>query len=279
MLARKQKQNPKPTPAAPARPWKERLRESADQAMQRLFHLPEGWHLERDIVKNNYTLGIKYFRSGDMQDAVFRLKLVTWFNPAHADAWYYLGRAALAAGKRAAGLKALEKATALFHKDAPGLLAAVREEKITAAAHETDAPAVLAALHRDAFPKSWPEKEIADMLAVKGTQGWIAGIPALPMGMIMGRALGEQYEILTMAVSPEWRRRGVGKLLLGQATAAAKKSGARAMFLEVAEDNLAARRLYQAQGFAIQSRREGYYKQENGALTDALVMKLELSQA
>lgn len=277
MLARKQKQNPKPLPAPPARPWKERLRESADQAMRRLFHLPENWHLERDIVKNNYELGVRYYRSGHGRDALLRLRMATWLNPKHADAWYYLGRAALAAGKRAPGLKALEKAAALSHQEAAALLAAAKTEKITASVRECAEVRVLATLHRDAFPKSWSEKDITDMLAVKGTQGWIAGIPALPMGMLLGRALGEQCEILTMATSPEWQRRGVAKLLLGQAKAAARASGAKAIFLEVAEDNFAARGLYQAEGFAIESRRKDYYKNADGTFTDALVMKLELA--
>lgn len=277
MLARKQKQNPPPESAPPRQTWKEQMYDAADRAMRRLFHLPEGWHLERNIVKNNFELGVKYYRSDHEQDAVLRLKLATWIDPKHAEAWYWLGRAALANGKRALGMKALEKAAALNHPHAAGLLAAAKAEKVTAAVKESGDAALLSKLHQDAFLGHWSEKEIADMLAIGGTQGWVAGLPALPMGMLLGRALGEQYEILTMAVSPEWRRHGAAKLLLGQAKAAAKKSGARTMFLEVAENNFAARGLYQAEGFTIQSRREGYYKQPNGTFTDALVMKLELA--
>ncbi len=296
MLARKLKQKllPKsaPPPATPMQPWKERLVDAADQAMQRWFHLPQGWYMQRDIVKNNYALGIKNFRAGRYQDAALRLKITTWLDPKHADAWYTLGRALLAFGKRAQGLKALEKAAALSHEDAVTLTAVFTAEKSTISIHAAKAAAALSALHQDSFPAFWKEKDIAEMLAIAGTEASIAGTPQLAMGMIMGRALGDQYEILTMAVSPEWRRRGIGRLLLGHAKTEAKKSGAKTMFLEVAEDNIAAARLYGQEGFTEISRRKDYYKNADGlptpkrsrsgfaqagGFTDAIVMRLEFA--
>jgi ribosomal-protein-alanine N-acetyltransferase len=56
----------------------------------------------------------------------------------------------------------------------------------------------------------------------------------------------------------------------------ARRRGARALFLEVADDNTAARRLYAARGFVQVGRRANYYRRAAG-LVDALVLRLLLS--
>ncbi len=88
----------------------------------------------------------------------------------------------------------------------------------------------------------------------------IAGKPHRFCGSVARRAqpkrlhprlgAGEEAEILTLAVAPESRRAGIGLALTNAAMANALVRGAREMFLEVAEDNHAARRLYTKLGFA-----------------------------
>lgn len=278
MLAKKSKQKPE-APAAEKQSWTGQLRVKADKAMQQLFQLPEGWHKERDIVKNNMELGIRHYRLSHGRDAFFRFKVATWFGAGHADAWYYLGRTCLALGKRQAGITALKKAVVLSHAEAAAVLA-VAEAKAPAIALKeagADQAAALAKLHEDSFLTSWKEKEIADMLAIAGTKAWIAGTETLAMGMMIGRALAEQYEILTIVVMPEWRGRGIAKQLLAHAIAEAKQGGAKTMFLEVAEDNFSARGFYEQAGFTLVNRRKDYYRQPDGGFTDALVMRLEIA--
>ncbi|NBX04200.1 MAG: methyltransferase [Alphaproteobacteria bacterium] len=77
------------------------------------FSLSEDWYQKRDLVKNNYELGLLHFAKGNFSDASFRFKLVTWFAPKDARGWYQLGRAYLAEGKRAAAITALKKSAAL----------------------------------------------------------------------------------------------------------------------------------------------------------------------
>lgn len=81
--------------------------------VQKLFGLTGGWQKQHDIAKNNLELGIRYFKLGHPKDAVFRCKIVTWLEPANADAWYYLGRGYLSDGKRAQAVAALKKARQL----------------------------------------------------------------------------------------------------------------------------------------------------------------------
>jgi ribosomal-protein-alanine N-acetyltransferase len=271
---------PKQKPETPAPSFVEDWKDKGNWAMQKLFGVSKDWYKERDIAKNNYLLGVMHFRMGSPFDAVLRFKFVTWLNPKHADAWYGLGRAYLMDGKRAAAEKALKKAVELnpSHADAKTLIVVIPKvydaAKPAIAVTEVgkDSCAALARLHHDAFLKDWNEKAFADLLAIAGTQSWITGVPQLPMGMIVGRALGEQYEILTLAVSPDWRGRGLAKQLMEALTARAKETGAKTIFLEVQDDNKVARAFYDHAGFAIIDTRKNYYKQPDGTYRDAVVM-------
>ena len=82
--------------------------------------------------------------------------------------------------------------------------------------------------------------------------------------------LGELH-ITTIAVRPEYRRRGHARALVGAALAAYPK--ANYVHLEVRPTNGAAISLYESLGFRITGRRPRYYGDE-----DALLMTLNLAQ-
>ncbi len=84
-----------------------------DRALKVLFGLNKGWYKQRDFTKNNFEQGLGHFKQGNVQDAVFRFKLVTWQNKNHADGWYWLGRSLLRDGKKEQALAALQKAQQL----------------------------------------------------------------------------------------------------------------------------------------------------------------------
>jgi ribosomal-protein-alanine N-acetyltransferase len=128
----------------------------------------------------------------------------------------------------------------------------------------------MAAMHAAAFPPAerWSAEALAVLLGQPGTFGWLAGHD----GFILARVAADEAEILTLAVLPESRRRGVASALLAQALRHAAQAGAAAMLLEVAEPNAAARGLYAAFGFTEAGRRRGYYA---GGI-DALVLRREL---
>jgi ribosomal-protein-alanine N-acetyltransferase len=56
----------------------------------------------------------------------------------------------------------------------------------------------------------------------------------------------------------------------------AARRGARRIYLEVAEDNAAARALYAAEGFEPIGRRRGYYARREGPAVDAITMRREV---
>lgn len=80
-------------------------------------------------------------------------------------------------------------------------------------------------------------------------------------GFIVGRSVGEEWEIENIAVAGPARRRGLGTRLLGEFLNLARGRGAGAVFLEVRESNLAARRLYEKWGFVESGRRMRYYRE------------------
>ena len=130
----------------------------------------------------------------------------------------------------------------------------------------TDDAALLAALHHGAFPDPWKEAAICELLAGPGVF-----VFSTADGFIMGRAVGDEAEILTLAVRPEARGRGLGRTLVQAMAIHAQSLGATSLFLEVGVDNLAALALYAGQGFQRVGQRKAYY-----AGGDAWVMKVPL---
>ncbi len=131
---------------------------------------------------------------------------------------------------------------------------------------------MLAALHAAACPpaEAWGPDAMRLQLELPGCFGLLE--PG-GRGAVLARVAADEAEVLTLAVLPAARRRGLGGALLAAAAREAARRGARTLFLEVAEGNAAARALYAAAGFAPVGRRPRYYP--GGA--DALVLRLDLA--
>lgn len=124
----------------------------------------------------------------------------------------------------------------------------------------------LAALHAGSFPDAWDAAAIAALLATPGAFAF-----AHEDGFVLARVAGDEAEILTLAVAPPARGRGLGRALLQAVISRATQAGAASLFLEVGADNPAALALYAGLGFGRVGMRKAYY---NGR--DALVLRLSL---
>lgn len=133
--------------------------------------------------------------------------------------------------------------------------------------------AALAALHATCFttPRPWTEAEFAGFLTDP-----LCDLVEEPGGFALIRSIAGETELLTIAVAPEDRRRGLGRAILNRAMECARARGADRIFLEVAADNGAAVRLYDTAGFVRIGRRPAYYRRPDGARVDALIMALTL---
>ena len=114
----------------------------------------------------------------------------------------------------------------------------------------------LARIHAAAMtlPRPWAAHEIGALRLMPGAIDCVR-----PEGFALGRVAADEAELLTIAVHPDARRRGIGRDLLAAYHAAAQARGAVMSYLEVAETNEGARALYAAEGYAETGRRPGYY--------------------
>ena len=128
----------------------------------------------------------------------------------------------------------------------------------------------MARLHAASFttPRPWSQGEITDLLTSPHVF-----ILAEPAGFLIGRAVAGQAELLTVAVDPAARRQGIGAKLIAAFLAESRARNAESAFLEVAEDNTAARAFYAAAGFQSAGVRRGYYRTPQGRSVDALVLQ------
>lgn len=132
---------------------------------------------------------------------------------------------------------------------------------------------MLADIHGECFPHYWNIDAFNDFFGIDNT---FALVTPCGNGMVVYRLQYEQAEIITLAVRPSARRKGLAKRLLALAIANIKAAGAHKMFLEVEDGNIAALQLYEGAGFTHVSRRKLYYRQKDGNFTDALVMQRKL---
>ncbi len=86
----------------------------------------------------------------------------------------------------------------------------------------------------------------------------------------------EEAHIITLAIAPAFRKRGLGEEMIDRCMSFAFKKGARLATLEVRESNDPARRLYEKSGFRFVAIRKKYYSDNQ---EDAIIMIRELAEA
>ena len=126
----------------------------------------------------------------------------------------------------------------------------------------------IANLHKLCFPDApWSADEFANL------QRGGAQVIASENGFIVWRSSGAETEIITIGVAPNARGAGIATALLHlmerEITSTNHEHESQKIFLEVAADNTAARRMYKKNGYQIIGTRSKYY---NGK-TDAVVME------
>lgn len=152
--------------------------------------------------------------------------------------------------------------------------ASIRWSVIGLAADDT---ALASSLHARCFAggkeRLWTAGDFAGLLATPGTFGLTLSRAHEACGLSLLRHAMQEAELLTFGVIPECRRQGGARFLLQASMQSASERGVRKIFLDVAEDNVAAHSLYASSGFRPVGRRAGYYPMADGAVA-AIVMKL-----
>ncbi len=128
-------------------------------------------------------------------------------------------------------------------------------------------------IERRSFTAPWEESTFRGLMRRPSAALLVAEFEEELAGYSVMWFAADEGELGDIAVTPERRGTGVGRLLLRESIAVAVSRGTRALYLEVRETNEVARRLYATFGFAVVGVRKLYYTEP---VEDAIVMKLAL---
>lgn len=145
--------------------------------------------------------------------------------------------------------------------------------------------ALIARLHGLCFEDGWNSATVAQVLRLAGAFGLLATIPErscdgkpvgpdaqTPIGFALVAGVLDERELLSLAVVPAHRRLGAASALIDAVIERVQNDGVKRLFLEVAEDNDEARRLYARFGFEPIGRRPGYYSRRNAPAVAAITL-------
>lgn len=144
----------------------------------------------------------------------------------------------------------------------------------------TDDSALLHDIHRHSFLHVWDEDTFSGFLLDRQVFGYLlrlVGQPNRILGFVLCRLIVDEAEIITIAVHPNFRGRGVGQRLMDAVLRHLHHERATALFLEVDESNGSALQLYKRFGFVEVGRRPAYYETSVGR-SDALIMRRSFQQ-
>ena len=145
--------------------------------------------------------------------------------------------------------------------------------------------ATVAAIERAVFTMPWSSSAYGHELRANPLSHYVVArkqsLPRGPDGQgidasIVGYGgfwmMLDEAHVCTLGVHPDWRRQGIGELLLSTMIAMAAELSANVATLEVRVSNLPAQRLYEKYGFSPAGVRKGYYSDNH---EDALIMTTE----
>ena len=133
----------------------------------------------------------------------------------------------------------------------------------------------IASLAATSLPQAWSPRALEAELRLAEARLWVAKEEARSIGFLAARRIVDEVHVLSVAVDPEQRRRGVARSLLAAVLQDETASGARTALLEVRASNVAACAFYASAGFVAVGRRSRYYANGEDALLmtkDALLM-------
>ncbi|MCH9845426.1 MAG: GNAT family N-acetyltransferase [Alphaproteobacteria bacterium] len=151
-------------------------------------------------------------------------------------------------------------------------------------AHKNDS-FMLAALYQRCFGDTiWQASDFASRLDVAHIDTLIVkNKDNIPLGMLCYQydlsqndlLMPPEAEIILIGTDKDFRRQGIASMLLNALDTAKQWHN---IFLDVAEDNVAALNFYHKHGYIIYNRRKSYYQRADGTRIDALLMKKSLKE-
>jgi tRNA threonylcarbamoyl adenosine modification protein YeaZ len=127
--------------------------------------------------------------------------------------------------------------------------------------------ASMAEIHALCFAAGWTVADLTGMLAVPGAGALVVELAGTLYGFVQFQWTAGEAEINTLCVSPNYRRQHFGWDVMQGLIDYLETLGTTKLFLEVAENNGAARGLYERFGFRTSGVRKNYYANGQNAVT------------
>lgn len=126
------------------------------------------------------------------------------------------------------------------------------------------------------YREAWTRRQVEDSLTLPSTYMLLVGEDGMPptesgdtAGFVLARQAADEVELLLIAVRPEMRSKGLGRVLLRRFFDSARQRDAVKVFLEMRANN-PAEKLYRSEGFNQIGMRRDYYRTTAGQTLDAL---------
>ena len=134
-------------------------------------------------------------------------------------------------------------------------------------------PFEMAKLHllSGSLTRPWSESEYKILLSTDTIRFFY-----VENGFLVGRLIGPDAEILNVIIHPKYRRLGKARYLIDKFEKEAKEEGSSKCFLEVAESNSRANKLYQSLNYLSVGKRKNYYEFVDGRKDNASILTKEI---
>jgi ribosomal-protein-alanine N-acetyltransferase len=123
------------------------------------------------------------------------------------------------------------------------------------------------------FPSPWPRRIFEREIEALNPYKRVIRISGIVIAYIVTWTIHDEVHILNIAVHQDFRKIGLGEMLLRDCISLSKETGLKYAILEVRTSNIGAIKLYEKIGFRTMRLRKKYYS-DNGE--DAYVMMYEL---
>jgi len=128
-------------------------------------------------------------------------------------------------------------------------------------------------IERKSFEQPYTREIFEQELKIKVANLWVATHRKNILGYIDFWVVADEVELISIAVHPQFKRMGVGEMLLREMIHFVELKGLSFIYLDVRESNLTAQKLYSKFGFSKVGVRRRYYSDNQ---EDAIIMKKEI---
>lgn len=134
--------------------------------------------------------------------------------------------------------------------------------------------AQISELEKLCFSDPWSKKSVASELENSLALWLVALDGATIAGYIGSQSVGEEADMMNVAVHPDYRRQGIARVLVTGLVCALAEKGVKSLALEVRQSNAPAIALYEQLGFVQVGLRPNYYRNPK---ENALILRKEWS--